>query len=224
MIGTTTVLATQLLTLFGPDDTAPTPHPAVWAGHQVTFGSRKLPFRGRVQTRTDTYVLARIDRRGDDLVVTQRACHVRFEPVGGVQVHMDARALPSDRFVLEARAGGILRGRSRVDWGSEDVDEDGNPGMTVVVDSDVCSGELYVSNDSRTRALAWRRSDGSLAGHANVRILQQVLGSQGVCLGLVAKDTKEEVRGPFAYVPVSEGASCKSWSPRTWPVDAVADL
>ena len=191
----------------------------MWAGHQITFGSRKIPFRGRVQTRTDNYVLARVDRRGEELVLTQKACRVEFKPVGGVQVRMDAQALPADRFTFEPKGRDELVGRSSVSWGAEDIDRDGNPGMTVVVDSSVCSGDLYVSNDSRTSARAVLARNG-LRGLANVRVRQEILGTEGMCLGMVAKDTDERVRGPFAYVEVEPDATCESLLRGGWPIDA----
>lgn len=223
MISTTILLSAQLTSLggFSPASEAATiATPQRFAGHQVTYGSRKIPFRGKVETRTDTFVLASITRRNDELVVTQRACHVRFKPVAGVSVSLDARSLPKDRFVLQEDAG-LYQGRSRVAWAREDVDSDGKPGMTVVVDSSICSGSLYVGNDSRTKATAWLRRDGSISGRAKVRIDQTILGTEGVCLGMAAKDTTELVSGPFAYVPVDEDATCESWSVASWPADAL---
>ncbi len=190
----------------------------VWAGHQVSFGKREVPFKGEVQTRTDTWTLARVRQDGERLTLTQEACMVVIKPVAGVKVHMDARALPSNAFDFSSN-GVDLKGSSLVKWADEDVDGDGNPGMTVHVDSPVCSGDLYVSNKSKTSARA-SLEDGSLRGKARVTVEQQVLGAKGACLSVVASDTREVVTGPFAYAPVDTGATCRSLFQSGWPVDA----
>ena len=222
MIGMTSLLGGQMLALVASYGHAPsTDAPELWAGHQITYGSRKVPFRGRVQTRTDTFVLATVKRDGDRLTLRQKACRVEFRPVGGVKVNMDSSQLPSDTFRFRSLQSGGFVGRSKVAWGSEDIDQDGNPGMTVDVDSKVCSGSLFVSNESQTRASgAFDGSGAGFSGRARVSIKQTVLGAKGLCLRVVAKDTEEQVRGPFAYVPVPADTTCASLSRRGWPVDA----
>lgn len=190
----------------------------VWAGHQVTRGRRDIPFKGKVTTRTDTWLLARVHRDGDAITLTQEACAVAFKPVGGVKVRMDARSLPANE--VEFTPNGVdLKGSSLVSWKREDVDGDGHPGMTVHVDSSVCSGELYVSNRSRTRARAIA-DGGALRGKALVTVDQEVLGAKGACLSMVASDTHELVSGPFAYTPVDRGATCSALLEGGWPIDA----
>ncbi|MEM9456445.1 MAG: hypothetical protein AAGF11_19850 [Myxococcota bacterium] len=202
---------------------APASHaelPTLWAGHQVTFGQRKVPFKGKVQTRTDSFVIARLDRDGDLLKLEQTACQVRFSKVAGVRVHMDADALPQTRMVFSGREDSAeLAGRSIVAWSSADIDEDGNPGMTVRVDAPICSGELYVANRSKTRATATVEPQ-RIEGKARVRVKQQILGAKGACLSAVAKDTDENQSGPFAYVPVPEGSTCATLMAQGWPVSA----
>lgn len=190
----------------------------VWAGHQVSFGKRDVPFKGKVRTRTDTWTLARVRHENDRITLTQEACMVVMKPVAGVKVFMDARALPANDFDFSSN-GVDLKGSSLVSWSDEDVDGDGNPGLTVRVDSSVCSGELYVGNDSRTRARAALDGD-ALRGTARVTIDQTILGAKGACLSVVATDTHEVVNGPFAYAPVDADASCRSLMQSGWPVDA----
>lgn len=208
--------------------------PAVWAGHQVTFGRREIPFKGEVQTRMDSFVIARLERDGDLVELHQTACHVRFSKVAGVTVHMDAQALPRTRMVFslaedatgpEPRRGTVapgeasLVGRSVVAWASEDLDDDGHPGVTVRVQAPVCSGELYVSNRSKTRATATLGA-ARLEGRAKVHVKQRILGAEGACLSAVAADTDEHQSGPFAYVPVPEGTTCEMLVRQGWPVFA----
>lgn len=203
-----------------PYSSTSTDVPQRWAGHQVTYGTRKIPFRGEVTTRTETLVLADASVEDRRLVIREKACAVRFRDVGNVHVRMDASSLPVSRMIFSLQEGGdSFTGGSRVSWRAEDIDRDGNPGMTVNVDAPVCSGDLYVANDSRTVATGAFRSEG-FHGFANVRIAQTVLGSRGRCLGLVARDSEEVVSGPFAYVRVAAGATCASLLRNGWPIDA----
>lgn len=191
-----------------------------WAGHQVSYGSREIPFRGEVTTRVDSLVLARVKFDGNRMILVQDACAVRFAEVGGVQVHMDATALPPTRMRFDLQPDGeTFTAKSLVSWGEEDVDGDGNPGMTVEVDAPVCAGDLYVSNRSRTRAEGWFDAE-HFRGNAKVKVEQEVLGAKGRCLGVVARNTAEVVSGPFAYVNVPRGTTCASLIRDGWPVDA----
>jgi hypothetical protein len=195
--------------------------PTLWAGHQVAFGQRAIPFKGKVQTRMDSFVLARLERHGDVVELRQTACHVRFSKVAGVTVHMNATALPRTRMVFSAAddAKRALEGRSVVAWASEDLDDDGHPGVTVRVQAPVCNGELYVANRSKTKATATIAPD-RLEGRAQVHVRQTILGAEGACLSAVAKDTDEHQSGPFAYVPVPEGTTCETLLRQGWPVTA----
>ncbi len=190
----------------------------VWAGHQVTFGRRDVPFKGEVRTRTDTWTIARVRHDDDRITLTQEACMVVIRPVAGVKVRMDARALPANDFGFSSN-GVDLKGASEVSWRREDVDGDGHPGMTVHVDSPVCSGDLYVANRSSTKARAVLEGD-ALRGKARVTVDQEILGAKGACLSVVADDTHEVVSGPFAYAPVSNTATCSSLMGSGWPIDA----
>ncbi len=190
----------------------------VWAGHQVSFGKRHVPFKGEVRTRTDTWTLARVTQVGSKLTLSQEACMVVFKPVAGVKVRVDARALPANEFGFSSN-GVDLKGASEVSWQHEDVDGDGYPGMTVHVDSSVCSGDLYVANRSSTRARAELSGD-TLRGTARVTVDQEILGAKGACLSVVASDTHEVVSGPFAYAAVEATTTCRSLMQSGWPIDA----
>ncbi len=192
----------------------------LWAGHQITFGSREVPFKGTVTTRTDTFSLARVRRREGSIELVQTACRVLIEPVGAVEVTIEATALPrsSMRFVAAPDDGGFASD-AELAWGEDDVDGDGNPGVTVRVSAPMCSGELYVSNRSTTKAVGDYTGHG-FAGDARVRVVQHVIDAKGACLSVVASDTDERVRGPFAYVPVPADTTCAELLRNGWPVDA----
>lgn len=197
----------------------PTPEaPVMWAGHQISFGTREVPFKGEVSTRMDTLVLARVRRERGGLVIDQQACAVRFDEVAGVRVSMDAAGLPRSRVAFAQRDDTFVA-TSTVEWDDEDVDADGHPGMTIEVDAPVCSGDLYVSNRSNTRAQG--HFDGeTFRGRARVGVKQTVLGAKGRCLSAVARDTEETVSGPFAYTRVPADATCASLIASGWPIDA----
>lgn len=190
----------------------------VWAGHQVGLGARELPLRGRVTTRTETLVLARVRKSGDKLVLEETACAIWFARVGGVSVSMDASRIPTHRATYEPHEG-ELWSRSRAGWGDEDVDGDGNPGMTITVDAPLCAGEIWVAHAATTRAYGTRTTDG-LQGRSKVLVEQRVLGTSNACLAMGAKDSSEMVRGPFAYTRVADDATCASLVASGWPIDA----
>jgi hypothetical protein len=195
-------------------------YPWLWAGHQVSYGQRDIPFRGSVVTRMDSLVLARVKMDGARLVISQVACAVRFDEVAGVRISMDANKLPRARMNFDLQPdGATFLSKSLVSWDAQDIDGDGNPGMTIGVDAAACDGDLYVSNRSRTRAEAQFDAKG-FRGNAKVKVVQEVLGANGRCLGVVAKDTDEIVSGPFAYVGVPMGTTCESLISGGWPVDA----
>lgn len=191
---------------------------SVWAGHQATFGKRRLPLRGEVTTRTDSYMIARLSRRDGVFRLEQTACRMDFAKLAGATIDIDVASLPTTQmFFVEADGEEGLTGRSLVSWSSEDIDEDGNPGMTIRVDAPVCSGELYVSNRSITEAEASLSSD-RLEGSGTVDVRQEILGSKGACLGAVAKNTSERNEVVFAYARVEADATCESLVRKaSWP-------
>jgi hypothetical protein len=198
------------------DDSAP----VTWAGHQVSYGRRDIPFRGEVTTRSESLLLARVRFDGSTVVLSQIACAVRFDEVGGARVSMDAGALPRSQVRFAAGSDGVrYAASSEVQWGEEDLDDDGHPGMTVEVDAPVCAGELYVAN--RSLSMAQARFDRTrFFGRAKVKVHQRVLGARGRCLSAVAEDTTDVVRGPFAYTEVAPGTTCAQLFAQGWPVDA----
>jgi hypothetical protein len=213
-------MLTMATVLSSSQNAATSDYPLMWAGHQISFGTRDVPFRGEVTTRTDTLVLARVKIDGSKLIVLQEACAVRFGDVGEVKVSMDASALPRSRMAFELQDDGkTFASKSQLVWGEQDLDGDGNPGVTVSVEAPVCSGDLYVSNRSRTHAQG-TFSPRRFSGTAKVKVEQQVLGTRGHCLGVVARDTTEVVAGPFAYVKVDKGTTCAELIRDGWPVDA----
>lgn len=195
----------------------------LWAGHQVVWGKRKIPVLGERETRTETFVLARVHRDGDDLVLAQGACRVIVGDVAGVRTRIaaaSARRLPVVRFRLEGGAAGTdWRGRWRSGWDARDWDGDGRPGLSVEVDAPLCGGSVYVATESESRAEA-TPYDAAIRGRITVTVHQRVLGASNVCLELAGSDTEEEQRGVFAYRPVPADSTCDSLAEAGWPVRA----
>jgi hypothetical protein len=190
-----------------------------WAGHQVTFGTREVPVLGTLETRLDNYVLARVRRQGDTIQIDQRACKVNYGDVGGVKVYIDANALPDSRIVFERVEGTPHYSMSgTVNWGEEDIDEDGNPGMRVYVDAPVCSGNLHVTNKTTTSARAFSDDGGPLYGEVTISVRQKILGAEGRCLSALSKDSFERSKGSFRYVKVKPNDTCKTLLAAGWPV------
>lgn len=198
------------------------PQRELWASHQIAFGKREVPFRGTVTTRTDTFALARVRRTDHGIELVQTACRVLIAPVGNVEVTIAASGLPRSTMRFAAGDDGDFVANAVLGWGEADVDGDGNPGVTVGVSAPVCSGELYVSNESTTRAVGKYRG-ARFTGEADVRVVQHVIDAKGACLSVVATDTDERVHGPFAFAPVPADATCESLLRNGWPVDAESD-
>jgi len=193
--------------------------PQVWAGHQVALGTKKVPVLGTLETRTDTFVLARLQKTSVGWQLVQEACRLDFAPVGGVTISMDTDSLPKTTMKLRERQDGTFAASSVVRWGSEDLDDDGNPGMTVDVDATLCAGSLYVSSTSTSDGSA-RVAPRFIGGHVDTNVRQSILGAEGACLSRMAEDTNDDVAGPFAYVPVASDATCGSLA-GDWPVTAM---
>lgn len=193
-----------------------------WAGHQVVFGTREVPVLGTLETRMDTYVLARVRRSEDEIQVDQRACKVDYSDVGGVKVYVDADALPDSRIVFERVSGTPHYTMSgMVNWGDEDLDGDGKPGMRVYVDAPVCSGNLHVSNKTTTNARAFGDDQGTpLYGEVTISNRQKILDADGKCLSAMAKDSYERSKGSFRYVKIKSSDTCSSLLAAGWPVKA----
>jgi hypothetical protein len=203
-----------------PAETAPvvTEH---WAGHQVTFGTREVPVLGTLNTRLDTYVIARVRRQGDTVQIDQRACKVSYSDIGGVKVYIDANALPDSRLVFEQVEGTPFYTMSGiVNWGEEDIDGDGNPGMSVYVDAPVCAGNLHVTNKTTTSARAFSDDGGPFYGEVTVSVRQKILGAEGRCLSAMSKDSFERSKGTFRYTKIKANETCKSLLDAAWPVSA----
>lgn len=196
-----------------------------WAGHQVVWGAMDVPFLGERRTRSETFVLAKVRRQGNRLRFSQRACAVRFKKVAGAQVSIEdalVRALPAVDFEFEVE-GGVARAPSwKAAWGRADVDKDGNPGMSIHVDAPLCDGVLYVATTTVSLATGYPLENG-LAGEIAVRMRQDFLGADALCLRLFGKDRSENQRGRFVYKRVSPKETCESLMKKSWPVRASLD-
>lgn len=213
------LLVTLALLTVGSGASDPAP-PELWAGHQVVFGSKKLPLLGTVETRTDTFVLAEVKRTAGGLELVERPCEVRFGEVAGARAEVSkaaVRSIPPARVQYrEVQDGRWIAKAWRSGWDEADHDRDGQPGLTVRIDAPLCGGELHVATDARSIARALGSAGGALTGELRVSVKQRVLGAEGACLGAVASDGEEKLRGWFTYVPVDAGATCESLQ-AAWP-------
>ncbi|MCA9671047.1 MAG: hypothetical protein KC503_35865 [Myxococcales bacterium] len=225
------LLGTAAFVLIAPrsarDATAAKLEHTLWVGHQFVEGRRVVPILGPLRTRTDTYVIARVRRRGGRIELEQRTCRVDFAKVAGGKVRLSDRgvaALPSARITFRPHQSRLLYAAPwRVGWGSEDIDRDGKPGMTIRVDAPLCGGTLQVA--SRTTSVARGQRRGELfVGQVAVTVRQRILGASGRCLRLVARDSKDSMIGHFAYRRVPAGTTCSDLARRPWPVRAPRSL
>jgi hypothetical protein len=148
----------------------------VWVGHQVVFGKTSVPFMGEKETRSDSYLLARVKRAGGVIELEQLACKVSFKEIAGVKIDIPEEALlklPKARihFVPE---DDLLRAKPwHVGWHKQDIDKDGAPGLSVLVDASICSGKLHVASVTRSAAVA-KTTDYGLMGKISVEVKQKV--------------------------------------------------
>lgn len=192
--------------------------PELWIGHQVVWGTAPVPWVGERPTRTDSYVLAHVERRDGSLHMVHDTCRVDIAPVAGVRT-----ALPPETYPLLPRVPFILKPQGNVwvgtwdaAWTAADHDQDGHPGVSVSVDVPLCRGQVYVASQSKTSAEARFVGD-KLEGEVQVRFQQQVLGASNPCLSLTAADTHDSMRGVVRYRPVQTGQTCAEIDPILWP-------
>jgi hypothetical protein len=149
-----TCLAALLVALSARADEASTSR--VWVGHQVVRGHRSIPVIGDVETVVDTYTIASVTEKGGRMELKQKPCAVRFKEVMGVKTTMSDAAvarLPVARFSFAKKNSSAVAAPWSVGWDRADVDRDGNPGVTVHVDSTICGGDLYVGSETTSRDL-----------------------------------------------------------------------
>ena len=184
----------------------------VWLGHQVVEGRKPIPLLGELETRTDSYVLAHVTREGDTLRLRQEACAMDVRETLGVKVAMTPEALrrlPVADIRLTVQPDGTLRAAPwTVAWGEEDVDRDGQPGVTIQVDSRMCGGALYMASTSTSRAGQVRLTPQGMAGELSVLLEQRLLGASRSCLLLGGSEQREEQTGRFVYVQVPPETTC----------------
>lgn len=195
----------------------------LWAGHQVVLGYKDIPLLGKVQTRTDTYFIATFVKMDSGWVLKQQACSIEIKPTMGVKVqfpdHTVGKLPTADVTLTEAADGYYYATPWKVGWGKEDVDHDGHPGVTLDVDAPLCSGKVYVTSESFSRARAKRTAD-MWVGQIRVQIRQHILGASKSCLKLMSSDTDERIRGTFAYTRIPDGSTCSSLAKSAWPTRA----
>jgi hypothetical protein len=197
------------------------PSAEVWAGHAVVVGQRSVPIAGKVEATTESWVLARVVRTKDGFRIEQKSCAVELSNPLGVKLFMNpgaAEKLPAIIIEYVRRADGkYYQAPSTSGWGKEDVDGDGSPGLTVNVDAPICGGKLFVGIQTKSMSRGVMAADGVLRGEIKAQIAQDVLGSEGKCLGALADDADEAASGAFAYVPTSSTAACATLPRAKYP-------
>jgi len=201
-----------------------TPTETVWVGHQIVHGSQPVPFLGELETHTESYLLARVTRDGDTLLIEQRACAVSFSETFGVAVAISPetlRQLPETRIRFSVAADNTAQAEPwAVAWDSADIDGDSSPGATVTVRHRMCSGELHVASTTTSTASSAQLTSGGLTGEIAVVVDQQILGASRACLTLIGDEQHDRQQGNFAYVPVDSGVTCDDLDTDQWPVRA----
>ncbi len=204
-------------------DGKPLPHFELWAGHQITVGKRDAPFVGFVKTRTEHFFLAKVERRGDEIRVTPTACKVEIAPAAGVAVRFPPGAparMPKVTTVWHVGADGSVSAQPWVmEWKDEDVDKDGEPGVTMLVDAPMCDGRVFMGAWNKTWAEA-EPFEGGLKGRVKIRSVETFLGADAFCLRIAGRNDSHTVTGTFKFLPVKDGLTCQDLLDAGWPVRA----
>ncbi|MBT3219046.1 MAG: hypothetical protein HN348_08140 [Proteobacteria bacterium] len=198
----------------------PPPPPELWAGRIAVFGIRKIPFLGKVEFRTDNYLLSEVTRADGMVSLEQKVCKIVFEKAAGAAVSMDPKGLlnmpkaypvfhqnQEDRWNAPPWPSG---------WGEEDLDQNDRPGISVRVKAPFCGGELHVAAAAMSTAKTVPMN-GALGGRIDIFTEQRVLGASGACLTLLAKDHAQWMDGRVAYFPVPAGTTCETVPESAWP-------
>lgn len=194
----------------------------LWAGHQVVFGEAEVPIIGTVKTRAESTFLAKVERYGNTLILIQKPCSFDFQETMGVKIRLPKTAitnLPPAKIQFEFNGNRGEATQWVVAWDTQDIDQDGKPGMTVFVDAALCGGELQIASASISTAMASLSKDG-LRGSVRVRVIQEILNTSGVCLSLFSSDIDEIQAGSFAYQKVPPQSTCESLQRNGWPANA----
>ena len=198
-----------------------------WAGHQITVGQRKVPFIGKIDTRLDSYYLARFRQTQNGVFLEQKTCATRHSKVGGVSFELDDRRTPELALMLapnvQAEANherNQFVGLAKVGWAEEDRDRDGHPGMTVRVDAPLCSGELYLANQTVYQTKLNIMDSKHVQGEVSISLSMRVIDTNKLCLSLFTKDSNEQTTGVVSYRAVPAGSTCDSFPVSQWPARA----
>lgn len=195
----------------------------LWAGHAIVAGKRAVPFLGKVEAKTESWVLARVERTPNGFRLEQQSCRVELSNPLGVDLKMNpgaAEKLPPLIIEYVKRPDGkYYQAPSVSGWAEEDVDKDGKPGMTVNVEAPICGGKLFVGLKTKSMSRGELSADGVMRGEIKAQVAQKVIGTEGACLGVLSNDADDPAGGNFAYVPTSSVATCASLTAASrWPV------
>lgn len=193
-----------------------------WVGHQITRGHRKVPVLGKLSTHLETYYLARMRRKGKGFEVIQQACGSKYRPIAGVKVGFHAEHTPALHYNFQPNRKGELRATARVNWTREDLDKDGEPGLSIDVNARICRGRLYVGNHSRMQSMARWTHPWQWDGEIETEHTMQILGSDSFCLRTFARSRKEQAHGRFRFKAIPGPTSCAKLLKKPWPVHAEA--
>jgi len=197
----------------------------LWAGHQLFLGSRTVPILGELETRSEIYVLAQVEQSGGEIRLQQRLCKMEVARFAGIRVSFlpeGVPKMPSTRIVFQKKGADRFEAIPwTTSWTTEDVDGDGKPGATVLVEAPICGGTVLVGSTSRSIARG-STAGGGFEGELRVSVAQRILETSKGCISLAAHDSENRMLGTFRYVPVAADATCESLQAAGWPAQATS--
>lgn len=193
-----------------------------WVGHQITRGHRKVPVLGKLATHLETYYIAKLRKTGQGFEVIQSACASNYRPIAGVEIGFHAEHTPAIRYDFSPRQPGQLHADAKVVWAREDLDQDGQPGLSIDVNAKICRGKLYVGNHTTIQSEAHWVNPWEWEGTVQTEHLMNILGSDSFCLRTFARSRKETSKGNFRFRALSGPTTCAALLKKPWLVHAEA--
>jgi hypothetical protein len=189
----------------------------LWAGEIVLSGARRVPVLGEMTYTSRARTLATVVRTDKGLDFSIRHCSLDFPKSPGVKLVMEkesARAIPPSHYFLLQESGNWSVEPSVTAWDATDLDADGAPGITMIVDSVLCGGRLMLANKATTTARNVTVTDGGYRAEYSVLTEQTVLKTKGLCLSLFSKSMTDTMTGSTQYARVPDGTKCDAvdWS------------
>lgn len=207
-----------------------------WAKMTVTSAFTDSPFGGENESLTTSLLLVDLEQDGSELSLVSQICSIDIEDLSGMATTILPQAFV-DSLGISTRAGTIEEGLIELPWAVEvrgvefgpgedweieplptdendprviDQDGDGNPGLTVLVDAGIVSGEVYVIQRGADRFDGELDGQNRIAGLMQWEDEQEILGASNSGLLLFEPQSRpnpDEAASYFEMIRLGENTT-----------------